>query len=576
MGKGPTLFNGSWPASRTKNLPLLGLCLPLHGYNSGWYPRSWSTILILCYSILLHLHTAMALQSWMLVLVASLTYLAALVAYRLYFHPLRHFPGPKIAAITGWYECYHDLKRPRGMFMYKIRELHKIYGPVVRISPDEIHVHDSTWIDTVFVNPAQGARDKYGPAAAQAGTPDGVFGTALNNLHKRRRAALNPLFSKTCASLAEKMIYEKAELLLRRIDEQIIRDGCAEMRNAFLAFATDVVTHYCFGHSLGLLEDEAKSRDWFGCIRALGATIPVARQFNWIIPVSQMLPERVVRLLSPQMAMVTSMHTMMEKQARLAVKEHTEYEHNRDKSKTQSNRGPLERLALFRTVLQNHGLPAPEKAFNRISHEGVTIIAAGGETTASAFMAAMYFICSDKQNILPKLLMEIHSVMPTLDSQPSVAELERLPWLTAVIRETLRLTNLTARLTRVAPDEALRYQDWVMPPGTPVSMTLRDVAFDPTIFPNPYIFKPERWLPSNPDLQTCNRYFVPFSKGSRMCIGINLAYAELYIALAFVFRRKDFQLVDTIRERDVDFVRDFFVGETSPEGRGVHVKYAAS
>ncbi|KAI0164163.1 putative flavonoid 3-hydroxylase [Xylariaceae sp. FL1272] len=518
----------------------------------------------------------MALQSLVLVLVASFTYIVALVVYRLSFHPLRNFPGPKIAAITGWYECYHDLKQPRGMFMYKIQELHKTYGPIVRISPDEVHIHDSTWIDTLFANPAQGTRNKYGPAAAQAGTPDGVFGTALNDLHRKRRAALSPLFSKACANLAETMIYEKAELLLRRIDEQVTRDGFSEMRMAFLAYATDVVTHYCFGHSLGLLQDEPTSRNWSRCIRALGATIPVARQFNWIIPVSQMIPERFMRLFSPRMAMVTSMHTSMERQARIAIYEHIEHEHNVAKSTTPYNRGPLERLALFRTVLENHGLPPPEKTFNRISHEGVTIIAAGGETTASALMSAMYFICADKENIFPKLLMDIYSAMPTLDSRPSVAELERLPWLTAVIKETLRLTTLTARLTRVAPDEALRYQDWVMPPGTAVSMTIRDVALDPTIFPDPYLFKPERWLPSNPDLQACNRYFVPFSKGSRMCIGMNLAYAELYIALAFIFRRRDFQLHDTVRERDVDFVRDFFVGETSPMSRGVRVKYATT
>ncbi|KAI8631194.1 cytochrome P450 [Xylariaceae sp. FL1651] len=88
-------------------------------------------------------------------------------------------------------------------------------------------------------------------------------------------------------------------------------------------------------------------------------------------------------------------------------------------------------------------------------------------------------------------------------------------------------------------------------------------------------FRPERWLPTNPDLDRCNHYLVPFSRGSRMCLGLNLAYAELYIALAMMFRHKDYELFETVRERDVDFVRDFFVGETSANTKGVRIRYAS-
>lgn len=63
-------------------------------------------------------------------LVALATWFVYLVVggfYRLYFHPLAKFPGPKIAALTGWYECYHDLFR-HGMLIWKLQELHDIYG----------------------------------------------------------------------------------------------------------------------------------------------------------------------------------------------------------------------------------------------------------------------------------------------------------------------------------------------------------------------------------------------------------------------------------------------------------------
>ncbi|KAI1322849.1 cytochrome P450 [Xylariaceae sp. FL0255] len=511
------------------------------------------------------------LQNWIVVPVAFLLYHILTIIYRLYFHPLARFPGPKIAAATSWYEAYHDLKQGGGQFMYKLRELHVIYGPIVRISPEEVHIHDSQWTDILFSGPAQGKRDKYAPAASQAGTPKGVFGTSAHDIHRKRRAALNHLFSKGCATLSENMIYDKCDLAIRQIHNQITRDGWSEVREVFMAFTTDVVTEYISGKSFGLLGNEAKTRDWHESIRALAMAIPVARQFTWVIPLSLMMPLGLIKKLSPKMARVTGMHYDMESEARVAVEEH-----ENDEKGAKYNRAPLERLAVFRTLLLNDALPPSEKQYNRISQEAVTIIAAGADTTASALTTAVYHICKDKEIILPRLRAEVEHVLPDESTRPSVVELERLPYLTAIVKETLRLATLTARLTRVAPDEALQYGDWVMPPGTAISMTIRNVSLDPEIFPEPKKFVPERWLPINPNLDICNRYFMAFSKGTRLCLGMNLAYAELYILLAVLFRRTNYELYDTVRERDVDFVRDFFVGETSADSKGVRLRYAAS
>lgn len=49
--------------------------------------------------------------------------------YRVYFHPLASFPGPRLAAITKWYEFYYDVIN-RGQFMYEVTRMHDEYGTV--------------------------------------------------------------------------------------------------------------------------------------------------------------------------------------------------------------------------------------------------------------------------------------------------------------------------------------------------------------------------------------------------------------------------------------------------------------
>jgi cytochrome P450 len=79
---------------------------------------------------------------------------------------------------------------------------------------------------------------------------------------------------------------------------------------------------------------------------------------------------------------------------------------------------------------------------------------------------------------------------------------------------------------RLAPsDRDTKYRDIIIPRGTPVSMSIRDIHDDPKIFPEPETFMPERWLKSErregwPDPAVSQRFLVPLSKGTLQCLGL--------------------------------------------------------
>ena len=61
------------------------------------------------------------------VLGISALYVISLVIHRLFFSPIAKFPGPKLAAVTSWYELYYDVVK-KGKFLYEIEKMHDKYG----------------------------------------------------------------------------------------------------------------------------------------------------------------------------------------------------------------------------------------------------------------------------------------------------------------------------------------------------------------------------------------------------------------------------------------------------------------
>lgn len=180
-----------------------------------------------------------------------------------------------------------------------------------------------------------------------------------------------------------------------------------------------------------------------------------------------------------------------------------------------------------------------DKSTERLTNEAQIVVGAGTATTAWALSVATYHLLMSP-SILRKLKAELNEAIPNPNVAASLPVLEKLPYLNAVIQEALRLSyGVSSRFQRISPDKAMLFTDasigktWIIPPGTPVGMTSVLIHHDLTIFPDSRAFRPERWL-ENPRL---DRYLVSFSKGSRQCLGINLAYAEMYLCLSGIFRR---------------------------------------
>ena len=166
----------------------------------------------------------------------------------------------------------------------------------------------------------------------------------------------------------------------------------------------------------------------------------------------------------------------------------------------------------------------------------------------------------------PSSMSKLRADLSTVPETASWTQLEQLPYLSGVIAEGNRLSfGVTARVCRIAPDETLNYKGHLLPPGTPVSTTTLAVHTDENIFPDPWAFKPERWM--GQEGAERRKYQMAFNKGDRNCIGINLAHAEMFLAIA-AMARYDMELFETDLA-DVQFKHDFHVAYPKLESKGV-------
>lgn len=103
-------------------------------------------------------------------------------------------------------------------------------------------------------------------------------------------------------------------------------------------------------------------------------------------------------------------------------------------------------------------------------------------------------------------------------------------------------------------------------------MSIPDLSHDESIFPKSDVFDPERWLSSTSSTTDVplDHFMVSFGRGTRSCLGINLAWTELYLTLGMMFRRYRFELIEP-DERDVRIGHDFFIPVAWEGGKGVRV-----
>ena len=447
---------------------------------------------------------------------------ALFVAYyvNVTFYRLSRIPGPKLFALTRWRLAYEDWKGTRTR---TIHQLHKTYGPVVRIGPNELSFNSLTALKTIYGAGSGFERTSFYRMFDVYGHRN-LFTFASPKAHGDRKKLLNHAYSRSSIlKLSAPAIEEKAWEYIQLLESDMTT--ASEIFSSFHYYSLDNITHFLYGPKFGAtaaltgsIPDRALLDDVLDPSRRKLAWFAVhfPNYTKWLMSRTG-LAEYLVEGLGLLPQKKPTVYTGIRRHALNAWKSFSRAP-SCEKSTSMSP-------TIIGRLWENHASQKENGLVDmEIASEAADHLLAGVDTTSDTLMFLIWALSMPKHvSYQERLIEEVSAMSPSmLDSRgiPTVEASGKLPYLDAVIKETLRLyAPLPASEPRCLPVDTI-IDGLKVPANTVVSMSPYSLHRNPDVFRDPLVFNPERWLGDSRDVVEMKKWFWAFSSGGRMCIGI--------------------------------------------------------
>ena len=192
-----------------------------------------------------------------------------------------------------------------------------------------------------------------------------------------------------------------------------------------------------------------------------------------------------------------------------------------------------QRRDIMSIILQAETEEGERLTDKEVRDELLTLVLAGHETTANSLAWAW-----------ERLVHNPAALDAYVDAVRNGGEEARSAWTEAVIHESMRSRPVIPMIGRRVT-VPWRLADYGVPAGSPISMSILLLHHRPDLYPDPFSYRPERWLGHKPGTYE----WIPFGGGIRRCLGAALAMAEQRVVLEAIARNLDLTYVDPEPER---------------------------
>jgi cytochrome P450 len=172
-------------------------------------------------------------------------------------------------------------------------------GPIIRIRPDELHILDPSYYDTLYSRSAK--RDKHHIQTQRLGYTSDVFSTAPHDLHRSRRNSLNPFFSRQKIEDYQPVIRGHVEKLCTVIKQYRDEGKVLAVDRMWTALTTDVISNYAFGKEMGHIVSPGFKDSFIESTVLLTQAMLAGVHFPWLMPLLDKIPANITKKLQPDL-----------------------------------------------------------------------------------------------------------------------------------------------------------------------------------------------------------------------------------------------------------------------------------
>lgn len=200
---------------------------------------------------------------------------------------------------------------------------------------------------------------------------------------------------------------------------------------------------------------------------------------------------------------------------------------------------------------EGDGKEGPDKiSYNNIIILILEMFFAGSETTSSSMEWAMAELLHNPES-MRKVKEELESVLIP-NQKVTESDIDRLPYLQAVVKETMRLHPPLPFLVPRNSTEDTNFMGYHIPKNTQVFVNVWAIGRDPDAWEDPLSFKPERFIGSKINYKGQNFELLPFGSGRRICVGMALAHRVVHLTLATLLWTFDWKLDNCLTPHTMD------------------------
>ena len=437
--------------------------------------------------------------------------------------PLCRIPGPRIFGATKWRFALHAF---HGDATRKVYKLHEKYGTAVRIGPNEVSFSSLSALRTIYGAGSGFERTGFYRMFDVYGRQN-LFTFAGTKEHAERKKILAHAYSKSAVTspqgIAKPIIERTVKDFLNLLERE--KEKAQEIFLSLHWFSMDAITGFLYGDVYGgtsSLSGNEKHRQLLDDI-----VEPTRKRLSWYAVFLKGYTKWLYSKtgLTGRIIEAAGLLPMKRPVTYTGIRTHALNAWKQFEADTEVEKAGNTDISILQKLWQHHvSGKQPYLDGLDIASEIADHFLAGIDPTSDTLTFAIWALSRpEHKEYQEKLIQEVNNISKDCCSEEGIPTLEatdKLPYLDAVLKETLRLyAPLPALEPRSLPVDCT-IDGFLIPAGTVVGMSPYTLHRNPEVFPDPHKFIPERWLGKYGDLAEMKRWLWAFSSGGRMCIGL--------------------------------------------------------